>query len=584
MSTPQPAPATQSSLRIGLRERMAMDEIALTTIRKSHAVVFITLFLAFLYGVFLWDLPVTRKLPVLAWNHDVPEPSATVKGSSSMLPQWTEPIFAQNNKLLQRIKSSEGNLDKESPFVRLTQPMVQEVLAACGEGGTDVMAGKDGWLFYRPAFRFLTRPAEDLTEPQFLSARYNPAKAAGYRASLEPIARFAEALKARGIRLVMVPVWPKQSIQPENLGGPSYQCEVAVKPAGFAAWREAIERAGVMIFDPADSLLAAKKSQHGAAYLKTDSHWNPQTMQRCAADLARFLTSNGLLQPGAVMATLEPAAITNLGDLAQMLKMPEKSRRFPAERIEIAVVRGDKGVNWLTNPAAPVLLLGDSYSNIFSLEGMRWGKDAGFAEHLGAALGMPVDAILQNGGGESGTREQLAHELAAGKDRLANKKVVVWEFSATQITEGQWITYSYALGGAANGQLAGTGNPSAVDGEFMELGDEESRQVTATIADVGELPDPSRDVYREYIDYIVLQDLRPVSGPALGAHKALVYAIVMKDHLLTSAAKLKRGDHIKANLRSWSSAEGEFGRHRRREPPGDLFLQPPNWLADFQID
>jgi len=574
MSTPQPAPATPSSLKIGLRERMAMEEIALTTIRKSHAVVFITLFLGFLYGVFLWDLPVTRSLPILAGNHDAaPAPPASAIRTSSMLPEWTNPIFAENRRVLDRIKASERQVDERSPFVRMTQPGVQEVLAACGEGGTEVMAGKDGWLFYRPSFRFLTRPAEDLAEAQVLSARYNPAKAAGYRASLEPITRFAAALNERGIRLVMMPVWPKQSIQPENLGGSAYRSAAALKPEGFAAWRDAIERAGVLVFDPADSLMAAKKTHNGIAYLKTDSHWNPQTMHLCAADLARFLSDRGLVAPGTVKATMVPSKVTNPGDLARMLQMPAGSRRFPAEQIDISEVRGDKGIRWLTSRASPVLLLGDSYSNIFSLASMGWGQDAGFAEHLGAALAMPVDAILRNGDGESATRGLLAHELATGKDRLAGKKVVVWEFSATQITEGHWLPFSYALG-----------SPPAADGQFVELGDEETRQVTATIAEMGLVPHPSATVYKEYVGYFVLEDLRPLAGPALTGHKALVFGVVMMNHLWTPAANLRPGQHIKANLRSWSSAEEEFGRHQRCEPSADLIMQPPNWLADFTLE
>lgn len=571
MNESQTPPTTPSSLKIGRGERMAMEEIALTTIRKSHAVVYVTLFLVFLYGVFLWDLPVTRNLPILAGNHDAPPPRANPNLTISMLPEWTAPIFASNSRLLKRIKSSEDYLDKNSPFARMTQPMVQEILAACGEGGTEVMAGKDGWLFYRPSFRFLTRPAEDLAETQVLSARYNPAAASGYRASLKPIMGFAEALKARGIRLVMVPVWPKQSIQPESLGGPAYRSDVAMKPAGFAAWREILERAGVLVFDPADSLMAAKKAQNGAAYLKTDTHWTPQTMQRCATDLARFLTDSKLVEPGAVKANLKPSAITNLGDLAQMLQMPEGSRRFPKEQIEISEVHGDMG-RWPVNHASPILLLGDSYSNIFSLESMHWGKDAGFAEHLGAALGTPLDTILQNGGGESGTREQLNRDLAAGNDRLAGKKVVVWELSATQITEGHWTSPSYALG------------TSPTDGQFVELADEETQEVTATIAEMGDVPDPAKEVYKEYVGYFVLDNLRSPTSAVLAGQKALVFAMVMKDHKLTSAAKLKCGDQIKVSLRSWSSAEDEFGRHRRSEPSGDLFLQPPNWLSDFKLN
>jgi len=560
---------------IGRGERMAMEEIGRTEIRKAHAVVFVGLFLAFLYGVLLWDIPVLRNLAGIAGKTAAAAtaPPATGIRIASVIPHWSNPIFAENRKVLDWIKATEHQVDERSPFVRATQPAVQSLLVACGEGGTEVLDGKDGWLFYRPSLRFMTRPAEELTKPETLSARANPAKAAGYRASLAPITRFAAALRGRGIPLVIMPVWPKQSIQPENLGGPAYRSAEALKPAGFAAWREALERTGIMVFDPAPSLMAAKTAHGGIAYLKTDSHWNPAAMQACAADLARFLTDRGLVARGTTKATLVPGEVTNQGDLARMLQLPAKSRYFPAEPIRIAEVRGDKGIRWLTSRAAPVLLLGDSFSNIFSLASMGWGQDAGFAEHLGAQLGSPVDAILRNGDGESATRGLLARELASGKDRLAGKQVVVWEFSATQITEGRWLDFDYVLG-----------TPPPSDGEYLDLADAETRQVTATVSEMGIVPHPSATVYKEYVGYFVLDDMKPLAGPALSGRKALVYGLVMKDHLWTAAANLRPGQRIRARLRSWSSAEEEFGRHQRCEPPGDLIMQPVNWLADFSIE
>jgi len=135
------------------------------------------------------------------------------------------------------------------------------------------------------------------------------------------------------------------------------------------------------------------------------------------------------------------------------------------------------------------------------------------------------------------------------------------------------LSFSYALG-----------SPPAADGQFVELGDEETRQVTATIAEMGLVPHPSATVYKEYVGYFVLEDLRPLAGPALTGHKALVFGVVMMNHLWTPAANLRPGQHIKANLRSWSSAEEEFGRHQRCEPSADLIMQPPNWLADFTLE
>ncbi len=561
---------------IGRGERMAMEEIGRTEIRKVHAVVFVGLFLAFLYGVLLWDLPVLRTLPGIAGGKAATVANATQgKGIrvASVIPHWLNPLFAENRKVLDWIKGTERQVDERSPFVRATQPGVQSLLVACGEGGTDVLAGKDGWLFYRPSLRFMTRPAEDLIKDEALSARANPAKAAGYRASLVTITRFAAALRERGISLVLVPLWPKQSIQPENLGGPAYRSSEGLKPDGFTAWRAAVEQAGVRVFDPAPSLMAAKSANRGIAYLKTDSHWTPAAMQTCAADLAGYLTAQGLATRGTTQATLVPSTVTNQGDLARMLQLPAGSRYFPAEPIEIAEVRGAKGIRWLTSRASSILLLGDSFSNIFSLASMGWGQDAGFAEHLAAQLGRPVDAILRNGDGESATRGLLARELASGKDRLVGKQVVVWEFSATQITEGRWLDFDYDLG-----------TPQPSDGLYLDLADEESRQVTATITEMGIVPHPSATVYKEYVGYFVLDDMTTLAGPALSGRKSLVYGLVMKDHVWTAAANLRPGQRIRADLRSWSSAEEEFGRHQRCEPPGDLIMEPVNWLADFSIE
>lgn len=554
---------------------MAMEEIGRTEIRKTHAVIFVGLFIAFLYGVFLWDLPVLRGVPSIAGATAAAPPVSPSSATpmASILPQWSNPLFNENRKILNWIKATERQVDEHSPFVRAVQPAVQSVLAACGEGGTEVLTGKDGWLFYRPSFRFLTRRAERSARPGAVAARSEPSEAAGYHASLAAVTHFAQALRERGISLVLVPAWPKLSVHPEFLGGPAYRQFEVLKPAEFSAWREALEQAGVVVFDPAHSLMDAKTAHGGMAYLKTDSHWNPVAMQTCAADLARFLTNRGLVRPGTAKATRVPRAITNEGDLARMLKLPSGSRQYPPEQVEISEVRGDKGIRWLCNRESPVLLLGDSFCNIFSLASMGWGQDAGFAEHLGAELGMPVDAILRNGDGASATRSLLARELATGKDRLAGKRVVVWEFAASQLTEGRWLSYPYELV-----------KPPASDGQFVEVADEDSEQVSATVAEIGAVPHPSATVYKEFVGYLVLEDLKPVLGHALTGHKAVVYGLVMKDHQWTALANLRPGQHIRANLRSWTSAEDEFARHHRCEPTGGLITQPVNWLAEFAVE
>ncbi|MEO6603920.1 MAG: hypothetical protein ABIQ16_28815 [Polyangiaceae bacterium] len=87
---------------------------------------------------------------------------------------------------------------------------------------------------------------------------------------------------------------------------------------------------------------------------------------------------------------------------------------------------------------AEVLLLGDSFSNIFSLEGMGWGSAAGLGPQLALALQRPVDVIAQNDAGAFATRRTLARELAGDADRLQGKRVVIWEFASRELSAGDW--------------------------------------------------------------------------------------------------------------------------------------------------
>ena len=52
--------------------------------------------------------------------------------------------------------------------------------------------------------------------------------------------------------------------------------------------------------------------------------------------------------------------------------------------------------------------------------------------------GARVDVIAQNDSGAFATRQALARELAGGEDRLAGKRVVVWEFASRELAVGDW--------------------------------------------------------------------------------------------------------------------------------------------------
>ncbi len=110
----------------------------------------------------------------------------------------------------------------------------------------------------------------------------------------------------------------------------------------------------------------------------------------------------------------------------------DASPRYPPERVEVAMVTDARGRLWKPDPAAEVLVLGDSFANIF---GPRAG---GLPAQLAYHLGRPVDRLVMDGGGPLGTREALERELRENPRRLATTKVVVLEFAARELTIGRW--------------------------------------------------------------------------------------------------------------------------------------------------
>jgi len=100
--------------------------------------------------------------------------------------------------------------------------------------------------------------------------------------------------------------------------------------------------------------------------------------------------------------------------------------------------RANDGAAWQPSRSADVLVLGDSFCNIYSLASMGWGDAAGLVEHLGRALGRPIDRIVQNDNGAYATRARLRQDIASGSDRLRGKRIVVLQFAARELAAGDW--------------------------------------------------------------------------------------------------------------------------------------------------
>ena len=108
------------------------------------------------------------------------------------------------------------------------------------------------------------------------------------------------------------------------------------------------------------------------------------------------------------------------------------------EMVTLQAVSTPEGWAWSPNADAEILLLGDSFANIYSLPTLGWGGSAGLAAQLSVELGRPVDTLTINDNGSYATRAALASAIRRGRDRLADKKVVVYQFACRELAFGDW--------------------------------------------------------------------------------------------------------------------------------------------------
>jgi alginate O-acetyltransferase complex protein AlgJ len=221
---------------------------------------------------------------------------------------------------------------------------------------------------------------------------------------------------------------------------------------------------------------------------------------------------------------------------------------------------------WRPSKDAEILLLGDSFSNIFSLGALGWGESAGFAEHLSRALGgRPLDCILRNSDAAFATREILSRDLARGRDRLAGKKLVVWQFAARELAFGDWKLIEMKVGQPAPARffVPSTGEEVVVNG---------------TVEAISSVPRPGTVPYPDHILALHLTDLVVEGRTATEALEALIYLESMRDNVLTAAARLRPGDHVKLRLRAWINVSDRYEKINRSEIDDPAVqLEEPAW-------
>jgi alginate O-acetyltransferase complex protein AlgJ len=345
---------------------------------------------------------------------------------------WRQ-IVAGNHILLNGLSRAERALEDDSLMSRTLRPPAQLLMTGwLGAGNERVYPGREGWLFYRPDVDYLIgRPFLD---PVQLRRRVRDTPAWDALPQPDPrkaIVRFKDDLEARGITLIVMPTPHKAAAHPDKLAQLSDRKAAPANPS-FPAFVDELERAGVPVFQPDVLTSSGGRDQR---YLATDTHWRPEAMEAVVESLASFISARVRLAPvDDPRFRVERLEVSNIGDTARMLDLPAEAGLLAPETVWLRRVLQPDGSLWRSSPTADVLVLGDSFSNIYALESMGWGTSAGFVEQLSHALRRPIDRIVQNDEGAFATRAILQRSPA----RLNGKRVVIYQFAERELAFGDW--------------------------------------------------------------------------------------------------------------------------------------------------
>ena len=352
-----------------------------------------------------------------------------------------------------RLRRFEDELRQSSFVHRQVTPWYQAFLtAALRRGNEKALIGRSDWLYY----------SEDLDyvhAPDFLAGRtWSPADA---------VADFRDQLADLGAELLVVPVPPKVTVEPSFLA--SWTADVAWpdNPAA-AAFHGELRARGVQVVElgPLYRELRAA-APDSPLYLARDTHWSPATMRAVAARVAREARAAGVApepDPGRWEAV--PRSATGPGDLVGMLRLPAGVEPFPPLAVEFEAVRDARtGAPFAPERDAEVLLLGDSFTRVFSDPQLGLGKGAGLAESLAHELGSPLDVIAISGGGARAVREALARRPGGP----AGKRLVIWQFSMRDLAADPERWERVALRAPDGDAAPGAAGRVSVEAEVVEV-------------------------------------------------------------------------------------------------------------------
>lgn len=304
-------------------------------------------------------------------------------------------------------------LDEASPLLAPSRTVWGVIdLVVFGQGRPGVLVGADGWLYSAEEYDVVA----DVP--------------AAIRAWSDTVAAVAARLAEDDIALVVALVPSKAVMVPDPAPAPL--------PDGarvrYQATLDALHAHGVLAPDLRPAL--AEASEHGAVYLRTDTHWTPHGALAAARAVARTVAERAPF-PGLEATPYRTdtlGAEPLLGDLSTFLDLGPLAGRI-GPRPDLLEVRRTvslegPGEDLFAEVSLPVALVGTSYS-----ADPRWNLPGSLRDALGADV---HEAALSG----LGPLEPLERYLASEAFINTPPEVVVWEIPERYLTLEGFVPWS----------------------------------------------------------------------------------------------------------------------------------------------
>jgi hypothetical protein len=305
--------------------------------------------------------------------------------------------------------------DSFSSWVRSWYPRVLFTLIRDTTG--NVIAGKDGWLFYKASVETVTQRGEV------------PHKEVLEENACEAIKQLQQDLNSKGVELIVVPIPNKESIYPDKLAGGAPAPRVSNRTRIFLKWLESENISYANLFE-----IFARERFSGKRnlYLKHDSHWTPY-----GAEVAAQAVANSMRRGNAAARLFSghhyigQNGLTKIEAPSDLWDMLKKSWR--PYGLELVEARTWTRENKVPDCEMEILVLGDSFLGCYQ------SQNAGFADALRGKVGERIQEVVA-----VGSPAKAIESLSVELERLPNIKLVIWLFAERKLglatgIEGQWM-------------------------------------------------------------------------------------------------------------------------------------------------